>query len=79
MDGRDYTDDRIGYMMPDFSMERPGNPAERGKRKLDESLANKKIPTTVEEFMELDGLVSAPSYYSHLMIDIILRVRPHTR
>lgn len=52
-------DGRVADIMLALAVDRPGNPAERGgKRPVDnKALLLKKIPTTVEEFMEMEGLV----------------------
>lgn len=53
-------DSRVADIMLALAVDRPGNPAEKGgKRPVDDAaLLQKKIPTTVEEFMEMEGLVS---------------------
>lgn len=51
-------DARVAEIMMALATERPGNPmVSQSKRSLDEDFAKRKIPTTVEEFMEMEGLV----------------------
>ena len=50
---------RVADLMMALSIDRPGNPTDSSsKRPADVSLADRKIPTSVEEFMEMEGLVS---------------------
>jgi len=51
-------DSRVADIMLSISMERPGNPMEsQSKRVVPQYLAEQKIPTSVEEFLKMEGLV----------------------
>lgn len=49
--------DRADSIRQSLFLERPGNPTESSSRPPNEKLALKKIPTTVDEFIEMEGMV----------------------
>lgn len=63
-------DERVAEIMLSVALDRPSNPAERGGKRVTEKpdYLSQKIPTTVDEFMEMEGLVSAMKVYSIIYI-----------
>lgn len=59
MDG--ILDNQRANIMLAVNADRPGNPdpLDKMQRKHDTDFADRKIPTTVDEFIELEGLVSS--------------------
>lgn len=51
----DYT---VANITPAMMLDRPSNPTDKSHRNISDGLYNKKIPNTVEDFMELEGLVN---------------------